>query len=80
MIDDIRKPLLRPRATEGWRAKLGVMILPGPTLRDDGGMMPCGCKVEVDPAGNASSGFCAPHALAYESSAPSRSSGPSSMT
>ena len=66
MVDDIRKPLLRQRATEGLRTNSGVKLVPGPTLRDDGGMMPCGCKVDVDPAGNARFGFCAPHELAQE--------------
>jgi len=65
-IDDIRKPPVRQSATEGLRARSGVKLVPGPTLRDAGGTMPCGCKVEVDPTGNARFGFCAPHALAYE--------------
>ena len=65
MLTDIRKPPLRQSAP-GFRAELGVKWVPGPALRDTGGMMPCGCKIEVDPDSELRYRFCSPHALAYE--------------
>ena len=70
MIDDIRKPLLRPTVPAGLRGER-VKAVPGPALRDAGGTMPCGCKVELDPEGlnpdaTLRHWFCQPHALAYE--------------
>jgi hypothetical protein len=41
--------------------------VPGPTLRETGGTIPCGCKVANDPDDNKLRyWFCPPHAVAYE--------------
>ena len=64
MINDIRKPPMRQATT--LRAESGMKLVPGPTLRDAGGMIPCGCKVEMDPDDKVRYCFCAPHAFAYE--------------
>src|SRR5688572_26029713 len=66
MINDIRTPPLRRSASEGLRAEPGVKPIPGPTLRDAGGTMPCGCKVDVNPNDKLRYCFCTTHALAYE--------------
>jgi hypothetical protein len=66
MRNDIRKPPLRPSVPGGSRAERGVKAVPGPALRDAGGTMPCGCKVELDPDAKLSYSFCQPHELAYE--------------
>ena len=41
--------------------------IPGPTIREAGGTLPCGCKVAHDPEDNKLRyWFCPPHAVAYE--------------
>ena len=65
MINDIRKPLLRPSVASGSRGER-VRAVPGPALRDAGGTMPCGCRVELDPQAQLRYSFCQPHELAYE--------------
>ena len=69
MADDVKKPPLRPGAPGGLGAKPGggLKAVPGPTLRESGGTIPCGCKVATDPDDNKLRyWFCPPHAVAYE--------------
>jgi hypothetical protein len=63
MPDDKNAPL-RSRAAV---APGGTKPIPGPTLREAGGSLPCGCKVAHDPEDNKLRyWFCPPHAVAYE--------------
>ncbi len=67
MADEVKKPPLRP--TPGaLGAKPGApKAVPGPTIREAGGTIPCGCKVATDPDDNKLRyWFCPPHAVAYE--------------
>ena len=70
MADDPRKlppkPPMRPPAPVGARPGAPKAV-PGPTLRESGGSIPCGCKVANDPDDNKLRyWFCPPHAVAYE--------------
>ena len=57
------KSSLKPRPG----APGGTKAVPGPTLRESGGSLPCGCKVAHDPEDNKLRyWFCPPHAVAYE--------------
>ena len=66
MADKPLNPPLRPGAPLGTRPG-GAKAVPGPTLRESGGTIPCGCKVAHDPDDNKLRyWFCPPHAVAYE--------------
>jgi hypothetical protein len=63
------KPPLRPRPgpAPARPGAPGTKAVPGPTLRESGGTLPCGCKVAPDPEDNKLRyWFCSPHAVAYE--------------
>jgi hypothetical protein len=70
MADEVKKPnpFARPAPGGPGMAKPGgVKAVPGPTLRESGGTIPCGCKVAHDPDDNKLRyWFCPPHAVAYE--------------
>ncbi len=63
-MPDDRKPLpLRPGAG---RIEPVLKGIPGPTIREGGGSLPCGCHVAHDEDKKLRVYFCAPHAVAYE--------------
>lgn len=68
--DPTKKAPLRPKAAPlGGRSGTlgGPRAVPGPTIREMGGTLPCGCKVAPDPEDNKLRyWFCPPHAVAYE--------------
>lgn len=63
-MPDDRKMPLRPGARP-----LGVPPpkgIPGPSIREGGGTLPCGCNVARDEDNKLRLYFCSPHAVAYE--------------
>lgn len=61
--NDPKKPLIKPRPVAPGARK----TVPGPTMREGAGSLPCGCKVAPDPEDNKLRyWFCSPHAVAYE--------------
>ena len=54
-----KQPPLRSRvgATKG---------IPGPSIREGGGTLPCGCAIGHDDDNKMRFFYCAPHAVAYE--------------
>lgn len=67
-MSDQRSPLRPKPGPLGARPAMpGTRAVPGPTIRDTGGTLPCGCKVAPDPEDNKLRyWFCSPHAVAYE--------------
>ena len=59
-----RRPLQRPK--DAGRTGAGSKAVPGPTIRESGGNLPCGCKVAHDDERKLRVYFCSPHAVAYE--------------
>ena len=62
-MPDERKTPLRPVAG---RMGAGPKGIPGPSIREGGGTLPCGCNVAHDEEQKLRLYFCAPHAVAYE--------------
>ena len=62
-MPDDRKMPLRPGAA---RPGAGPKGIPGPSIREGGGSLPCGCNVAHDEDSKLRLYFCAPHAVAYE--------------
>jgi len=63
MPDDRKMPLRPGMRTLGAPAPKGI---PGPTIREGGGALPCGCNVARDEENKLRLYFCSPHAVAYE--------------
>jgi hypothetical protein len=59
-----RRPFQKPK--DAGRADAGTRVVPGPTVREKGGTLPCGCKVDLDEHSKTRFFFCSPHAVAYE--------------
>ena len=62
-MPDDRKTPLKPVAG---RPGIGPKGIPGPSIREGGGTLPCGCSVAHDEDKKLRLYFCPPHAVAYE--------------
>jgi hypothetical protein len=66
MADEVKRNPFAARSGARPGAPGAAKHVVGPTLREQGGSMPCGCKVGPDEENKIRFWFCPPHAVAYE--------------